>query len=83
VSRPKLAAAKKPVRRWLPVTNGLVASFALDDCPRCDGKGWLDQGADIEQQICPCANHAFQERYSPHGDLARLKVQGGTVFYRP
>lgn len=78
MSRPKIKKTS-----WERVTNELVCSFALDDCPRCKGDGvyatsteeplLIDGGAQVALNklvMCPCADAPFKLYYS-NGRLRR------------
>ena len=55
-------------KKWTRVTNELVMTFALKDCPKCEGIGavHIDDQTTGERRtlVCPCADAPFKAEYA-------------------
>ncbi len=77
MSRPK----RKSRIQWHRVTNELVLSFAVKDCPRCSGAGMFTtqvNGGEQRPVMCACVDAPFKKEYE--GRLRR--TDQGRLEYR-
>ena len=53
---------------WRRVTNELVMTFALKDCPKCEGIGAVhitdEATGERRTLVCPCADAPFKAEYA-------------------